>query len=225
MRLLIVDDDPATRDMLERGLREELFRVETVGDGASAEARATAGAFDLILLDAILPDHDGFTVCRRLRARHVDTPILFLTGRHALEDRVRGLDAGADDYLVKPFAFEELLARVRALLRRGRTRHGNAVLSYGPVEIDQRDHVVRVNGTVVVMTATEFRLMEYLLLRAEAVVTRDELASHVWGDTPGPESNVIDVYIGQVRRKLEPAGVPLVHTVRGFGYTLSKGRV
>ena len=222
MRVLIVEDDPATRNVLERGLREELFRVDTVGDGAIAEERAATDAFDVILLDVILPETDGFMVCRRLRARGVDTPILLLTGRYGLDDRVRGLDAGADDYLAKPFAFQELLARLRALTRRGRSRHLSAVLCYGPIELDQRDRVVKVNGNVVVMTATEFRLLEYLLLRAETPVTRDELARHVWGDATSRESNVVDVYISYLRKKLKPAGVPLLRTVRRFGYTLKK---
>jgi two-component system OmpR family response regulator len=131
VRVLIVEDEAATRSLLERGLREELFHVEGVADATSAELRALSGAFDAIVLDVVLPDHDGFTVCRRLRTRGVDTPILLLTGRNGLADRVRGLDVGADDYLAKPFAFEELVARLRAVTRRGRSRHLAAVLSYG----------------------------------------------------------------------------------------------
>jgi two-component system, OmpR family, response regulator len=220
MRILIVEDDAATRELLERRLREERFHADGVPDGQAAEARAEAGAFDAIVLDVVLPGHDGFAVCRRLRARGVDTPILLLTGRQTLDDRVRGLDAGADDYLAKPFAFEELLARLRALTRRGRTHQLSAVLRYGPVELDQHEKVVKVNEQVVMMTATEFRLLEYFLLRAEKPVTRDELARHVWG-AAGCESNVIDVYVSYLRKKLRPAGRPLVCTVRNFGYTLT----
>ena len=140
-----------------------------------------------------------------------------------LDDRVRGLDAGADDYLMKPYALEELLARLRAVTRRGRSRQYSAVLSYGPVELDQRDKVVKVNGEPIVLTATEFRLLEYLLLRAEKPVPRDELARHVWGGAAGLTSNVVDVYISYLRKKLKGAGVPLVRTVRNVGYILTGG--
>jgi DNA-binding response OmpR family regulator len=143
-----------------------------------------------------------------------------LTARDAVRDRVRGLDAGADDYLKKPFTFEELLERLKAVTRRVGAR---PLLSYGPVEFDRRNRVVRINGNVVAMTATELRLLEYFMLRAEAVVTREELALHVWGDVPGRESNVIEVYISYLRKKLQPAGFPLVRTVRGVGYTFRKG--
>jgi DNA-binding response OmpR family regulator len=222
VRVLVVEDDAGMRDMLRRGLEEELFRVEAVGDGREAEPRAVEGAFDAIVLDVILPDLDGFTLCRRLRAQRVDTPILLLTGRAALDDRVRGLDAGADDFLSKPFAFRELLARLRALTRRGRTRHLQSVLTYGPIALDQHTHSVRLLGEALNLTATEYRLLEYFLLRAEAFVTRDELAQHVWGDPADRESNVIDVYISHLRKKLKPAGAPLLHTVRRLGYTLRK---
>ena len=218
MRVLVVEDDPATRDVLQRGLREALVRVDAVGDSDAAEARAREGGFDAIVLDVMLPGHDGFAVCRRLRIRGVDTPILLLTGRQGLADRVRGLDAGADDFLGKPFALEELLARLRALTRRGRTRNLDAVLTYGPIELDQRLKSVKVHEQAVLLTATEFRLLEYLLRRAEGVVSRRELAEHVWGETP-PPSNVLDVYVSYLRRKLGSAG-RLLRTVRLAGYTL-----
>ena len=223
MRVLVVEDDQAARDLLERHLRENGIKVEAVADSESAESSAATGVFDAIVLDVILPGHDGFQVCRRLRARSIDTPILLLTGRLALDDRVRGLDAGADDYLMKPYALEELLARLRAVTRRGRSRQYSAVLSYGPVELDQRDKVVKVNGKPIVLTATEFRLLEYLLLRAEKPVPRDELARHVWGGAAGLTSNVVDVYISYLRKKLKGAGVPLVRTVRNVGYILTGG--
>jgi two-component system, OmpR family, response regulator len=224
MRVLVVEDDPATRDLLERGLREEAFEVVSMNDASGVEAALTARAFDAIVLDVVLPDADGITVCRRLRARAIDTPILLLTGRHAVSERVRGLDAGADDYLAKPFSFEELLARLRALTRRGRTRQLTAVLTLGCIELDQRDRIVRVNGTPVSLTATEFRLMEYLLRRAGALVTRDELAVHVWDGTVAQESNVIDVYVSYLRKSLGPEGARLVKTVRGMGYMLEADR-
>lgn len=219
MRVLVVEDDPATRDVLQRGLQEALVRVDAVADSEAAEACAKQGGFDAIVLDVMLPGNDGFSVCRRLRIRGVDTPILLLTGRRGLDDRVKGLDAGADDYLAKPFAFEELLARLRALTRRGRTRQLDAVLTYGPIELHQQDRTVKVNQQAVLLTATEFRLLEYLLRRAEGLVTRQELAQHVWGDEITRESNVIDVYISYLRRKLGSAG-RLLRTVRRVGYTL-----
>jgi DNA-binding response OmpR family regulator len=218
MRLLIIDDDPAMREALERGLREERFLVEGVRDGAAAEERLQHTVYDVIVLDVVLPGQDGFTICRRLRSRGTDTPILLLTGRGAPADRVHGLNAGGDDYLAKPFVFDELVARIRALSRRGRTRQLSTELAYGEVRLDQRDHVARVNGAVVTMTATEFRLLEYLMLRAEALVTREELAQHVFGGGDS-ESNVINVYISNLRRKLGPAGA-IVRTIRSAGYAL-----
>jgi two-component system OmpR family response regulator len=220
MRVLVVEDDPATRDLLERGLREESFDVVSMNDASGVEAGVASRAFDVIVLDVVLPDADGISVCRRLRAHAIDTPILLLTGRHAVSERVRGLDAGADDYLAKPFSFDELLARLRALTRRGRTRQLTAVLTSGPIELDQRDRVVRVSGTPVSLTATEFRLLEYLLRRAGALVTRDELAVHVWDGSVAQESNVIDVYVSYLRKSLGPEGARLVKTVRGMGYML-----
>ncbi len=223
MRLLIVEDEAATRGLLERSLKEELFHVEAVADGTSAESRALAEPFDAIVLDVMLPDRDGFTVCRRLRTRGVDTPILFLSGRHGLADRVHGLDGGADDYLAKPFAFEELLARLRAITRRGRSRALDAVLSYGPIELDQRTRRVTVNGSAVLLSQMEFRLLEYLLLHAEQPVSRDDLARHVWDANEHGGSNVIDVYISYLRKRLAPAG-SLIRTVRRVGYTITRGR-
>jgi two-component system, OmpR family, response regulator len=222
VRLLIVEDEAATRGFLERSLREELFHVEAVGDGGSAESRALAGGFDAIVLDVMLPDLDGFTVCRRLRTRGVDTPILLLTGRHGVADRIRGLDVGADDYLGKPFAFEELLARLRAITRRGRSRHLGAVMSCGPLELDQRTRHVTVDHSAVLLSDTEFRLLQYLLLRAEKPVSRDDLAQHVWDEDESCGSNVIDVYIGYLRKRLGPAR-SLIRTVRGVGYSISAG--
>jgi DNA-binding response OmpR family regulator len=219
VRVLIVEDDAGMRDVLERGLRAEGFVVDGVRDGSAAEDLLQRHPFDVVVLDVVLPGHDGFTVCRRVRTRGIDTPILLLTGRSHTADRVRGLDAGADDYLAKPFAFAALMARLRALTRRGRTRNLSAVLSYGPVQLDQRDRVVTVHDSRVAMTDTEFRLLEYLLLRAEALVTRDELAQHVWGDEVSLDSNVINVYISYLRKKLKPAD-RLLRTVRNVGYTL-----
>ena len=221
MRVLIAEDDAATRELLERGLLEEKFAVEAVATAGAAEESASGG-FDAIILDVMLPDLDGFTLCRRLRARGIDTPILLLTGRNSIDDRVRGLDVGADDYMPKPFEFRELLARLRAVTRRGRTRHLEATLSYGTIELDPRARSAKAGGEPLLLSDTEFRLLEYLLRRAEELVTREELGQHVWNAEPGA-SNVIDVYVGYLRRKLGPAR-SMLRTVRRVGYTLTKGQ-
>jgi DNA-binding response OmpR family regulator len=223
VRLLIVEDEAATRGFLERSLKEELFHVEAVADAQSAESRALGGAFDAIVLDVMLPDHDGFTVCRRLRTRGVDTPILLLTGRHGVADRIRGLDVGADDYLGKPFAFDELLARLRAITRRGRSRQLAGTLACGPLELDQRSRRVTVDKAAVLLSDTEFRLLRYLLLRAEKTVSRDDLAEHVWDGGENRGSNVIDVYVSYLRKRLGTAGA-LIRTVRGVGYSIAEER-
>ena len=223
MRVLVVEDDPATRDLLIRCLEEELFVAEAVADGLDVEERAGETAFDAIVLDVVLPGDDGFSVCRRLRIREVDTPILMLTGRQSIPDRVHGLDVGADDFLTKPFAFEELLARLRALTRRGRTRSLDATLRLGALELHQPDKVVKLNGSVLALAATEYRLLEFLLLHAERPVTRTDLATHVWSDRAVTRSNVIDTYICYLRKKLKPAGSPVIRTLRSMGYTLTRG--
>jgi DNA-binding response OmpR family regulator len=223
MRILLVEDDRAISHFLLKGLSEERHVVDLVEDGLAAEERAYAHDYDLIILDVMLPGLNGLDVCRRIRAQVVDTPILMLTAREATEDRVSGLDSGADDYLTKPFAFDELLARMRAIVRRGRTRQLTAALAYGPIQLDPRDHTVRVAGARVDLTATEYRLLEQLLRRAETVVSREQLADSVWGAVLEPQSNVVEVYIGYLRRKLHahfPG--PLVQTVRGLGYMLKE---
>jgi DNA-binding response OmpR family regulator len=221
MRLLLVEDDRTISRPLLKGLREDHHVVDLVEDGAEAEIQAASEDYDVILLDLMLPGLDGFEVCRRLRQQQIDTPVLVITARDAVADRVTGLDAGADDYLVKPFAFEELLARVRALARRGRTHQLEGVLHYGPLAVDPRDHTATIDGKRVDLTATEYRLLEYLVRRAEAIVSRDQLAEHVWGSEYDPFSNLADVYIGYVRRKLQAQyDRPLIHTVRGLGYML-----
>lgn len=221
MRILLVEDDPSISRFLVKGLREERHLVDLVEDGPQAWERAAVENYDLILLDLMIPGIDGFDVCRRLRETLVDTPILVISARDAVADRVRALDVGADDYLVKPFDFDELLARIRALGRRGRTRHLQAVLSYGPLELDPHGHTVRVSGNPITLTATEFRLLEYLIRRAETVVSRTQLAEHVWGGDFDTASNIADVYVGYLRRKLGSAGLaPMIQTIRGLGYML-----
>lgn len=226
MHLLVVEDDPKISRFLVRGLREENHLVDLAEDGAAAEQLASNEEYDAILLDILLPHTDGFEVCRRLREQGVDTPILMLTARDAVTDRVKGLDVGADDYLTKPFAFDELLARLRALTRRGRSRNLTATIAYGPIAIDTHTHRVTFAGQEAELTATEYRLIEHLVRRAESIVSRDELAEHVWGGDYDPFSNLADVYVGYLRRKLRAAEVTgaLIHTIRGLGYMLKDKR-
>ena len=226
MRVLVVEDDPAISRFVVRGLREEQYRVDLAEDGMTGERLARDESFDAIVLDVLLPGMDGFAVCRSLRRHGVDTPVLMLTARDAVPDRIKGLDAGADDYLLKPFAFDELLARLRALTRRGRTRQLDTALTYGPLALDTASHMVRAAGHPVELSATEYRLLEHLLRHAETIVSREQLADHVWGGEYDPFSNVADVYIGYLRRKLRAAGLdaPLIHTVRGMGYLLKTSR-
>jgi DNA-binding response OmpR family regulator len=221
MRLLLVEDDAKISRFLLKGLREDQHVVDLAEDGPSGLDQAGAVDYDAVVLDLMLPGLDGFEVCQRLRSQHNDTPVLVISARDAVRDRVHGLDCGADDYLVKPFAFEELLARLRALDRRGRNRQVARSLSYGPLTIDPVDHRVTLGTQVMSLTATEYRLLEYLVRRAEAIVTRDQLAEYVWGGDYDPFSNVADVYVGYIRRKLQTAlSTPLIHTVRGLGYIL-----
>jgi DNA-binding response OmpR family regulator len=223
MRVLVVEDDPEISRFIVRGLTEERHVVDLVTDGEAAVDMLAAEEYDAVVLDVMLPGLDGFEVCRRIRARGIDTPVIVVTARDAVADRITGLDGGADDYLVKPFAFEELLARLRALGRRGRTRHLTHTLEYGPISVDPVAHTVAVAGTPVTLTATEYRLLEFLVRRAEAIVTRDQLAQHVWGGEYDPLSNNADVYVGYVRRKLQAATPEsLIHTVRGLGYMLKR---
>ncbi|NOT24748.1 MAG: response regulator transcription factor [Acidobacteria bacterium] len=226
VRVLVVEDDPAISHFLVRGLQEEHFRVDLAEDGMTAERLAGDESYDAIILDILLPGQDGFAVCRRLRRDGVDTPVLMLTARDAVPDRVQGLNVGADDYLVKPFAFDELLARLRALTRRGRTRQLDTSLTYGPIEMDTTTHLVRAGQRQLDLSATEYRLLEHLLRHTETIVSRDQLAEHVWGGEYDPFSNVADVYIGYLRRKLRAAGIdaPLIHTIRGMGYLLKTRR-
>lgn len=221
MRVLLVEDDPAISHFLVKGLTEELHVVDLVEDGVTAEERALSDEYDVIVLDVMLPGLNGVDVCRRIRSQSIDTPILMLTAREATADRIAGLDAGADDYITKPFSFEELLARMRAIARRGRTKALSGVLRYGPIELDAREHTVRVNGNRLDLTATEYRLLEQLMYRPETIVSREHLADRVWGRDLDPASNVVEVYVGYLRRKLQSHYEgSLIQTVRGLGYML-----
>jgi DNA-binding response OmpR family regulator len=223
MRLLLVEDDSRISRFLVKGLREDQHVVTLAEDGPAALDHAADADYDAVVLDLMLPGLNGFDVCRAIRNQGIDAPVIVISARDAVRDRVRALDCGADDYLVKPFAFEELLARLRALDRRGRNRQTGRALVYAPLTLDPVDHRVTLGGQPLSLTATEYRLLQYLIRRAESIVTRDQLAEYVWGRDYDPCSNLADVYVGYVRRKLQAAlPEPLIHTVRGLGYILKR---
>jgi two-component system, OmpR family, response regulator MprA len=220
-QLLVVDDEPAVREALRRALELEGYSVELAEDGADALARISADEPDAVVLDVLMPVVDGLTVCRRLRDQGRSVPILMLTARDSVGDRVAGLDAGADDYLVKPFALEELLARIRALLRRGDPAGRDGVLRFADLELDPATRDVRRGGRSMDLTRTEFHLLELFLRNPRQVLTRSLIFERVWGYDFGPTSNSLDVYVGYLRRKTEASGEPrLIQTVRGVGYAL-----
>jgi two-component system, OmpR family, response regulator MprA len=219
-RILVTDDDQAVRDSLERALRFHGYHVELAEGGADALTRIRDNPADLVILDVMMPGMGGLETCRWLRASGNHTPVLMLTARDAIHDRVAGLDAGADDYLVKPFALQELLARIRALLRRATPGPPDTV-SLGDLRLDRRSRQVHLGDTPIELTRTEFNLLRVLLEHAGQVLTRGELFEQVWGYDLDRSSNSLDVYIGYLRRKLERDGAPrLVHTVRGIGFVL-----
>jgi two-component system OmpR family response regulator len=201
------------------GMRAEGYDVDIAHDGGTALALASAAGYDLLLLDVMLPGLDGFELCRRLRALRSDVAVLMVTARGAVEDRVNGLDVGADDYLVKPFAMEELRARVRALARRGPSRHG-ATLRVGNLDVDPLRYEARRGGQLIELTAREFRLLAFLVRRAGEVVTRSEILDAIWGEEAEQYGNVVDQYIHYLRAKTERYGPRLIETVRGAGYIL-----
>ncbi len=221
MRLLLVEDEPDAARMLARGLREHAYAVDVAADGPAACDQATLADYDAVILDVMLPGRDGFEVCRQLREEGLEVPILMLTARDDVEDRVTGLDSGADDYLNKPFDFRELLARLRALLRRGARPPLPERLAVGDLEVDTRGRRVLRAGQEVTLTAREYALLECLARRAGAVVGRAEISEHVWDESYDPLSNVIDVYVQRLRRKLDvPGRASVIRTRRGEGYQL-----
>lgn len=222
MRILLVEDEPRMAGFIARGLRDESHAVDVAGDGESALERAAVNDYDAIILDLMLPGIDGLEVCRRLRAGGLRAPVLMLTARDAIADRIAGLDVGADDYLVKPFDFRELLARLRALGRRAGELQSDR-LTVDDLVIDTAKHDVRRNGRLVELTAKEYALLEFLARRAGAVVGRAEISEHVWDETFDPFSNTIEVYIKRLRRKIDDGhAVPLIRTWRGAGYSLGR---
>jgi two-component system OmpR family response regulator len=220
MRILVVEDEPKMAGLLRRGLSEEGYAVDVVRTGTDALWAVTENPYDAIVLDIMLPDLDGSEVCRRLRADDRWAPVLMLTARDAIDDRVSGLDAGADDYLTKPFSFGELFARIRALLRRGASERP-PVLQVGDLELDPATRLVARGSSQITLTAKEFALLEYFMRRAGEVLSRARLIEHVWDFGFDADSNVVDVYVRYLREKVDrPFGRDSIETIRGIGYRL-----
>jgi two-component system copper resistance phosphate regulon response regulator CusR len=221
MRLVLVEDEPRVAGFIAKGLREQSYAVDVASDGDQALYLANENEYDLIILDVMLPLKDGYTVCRELRASGFRYPILMLTARDAVDDRVRGLDCGADDYLTKPFDFKELLARIRALLRRPREIRPESI-RVSDLVLNTGNHTATRAGRPIGLTAKEYALLEFLMLRPNRVVNREQIAQHVWDENFDPLSNVIDVYVRRLRAKIDEGfGKPLIHTRRGEGYLLT----
>jgi two-component system, OmpR family, response regulator len=222
-RILVVDDEESITDLLATALRYERFEVEVAHTGRAAMKAVTDFRPHLIVLDVMLPDWDGFEVAKRLADQRERTPVLFLTARDATPDRVRGLTLGGDDYVTKPFSLEELIARIRAILRRTHgTDDGSSRLSYGDLEMDDDMHQVWRGGRPIELTATEYKLLRYLLANAPRVLSKAQILDHVWNYDFGGEGNVVETYVSYLRKKVDrdAASPPLIHTVRGVGYAL-----
>lgn len=221
MRLLLAEDDAQLGQTLAKGLREHAYAVDLVTDGAAAVYQAAVNEYDLIVLDVMMPRKDGFTVCRELRERGNRTPVLMLTARDTVADRIAGLDSGGDDYLAKPFAFDELLARLRALARRGHELLPSEIV-VADLSVDTRAQTATRNGRLLPLTTKEYALLEFLARNAGRVLGREAICAHVWDDNHDPFSNAIEVYINRLRRKVDGADEdPLIHTRRGAGYLLA----
>jgi len=221
VRILLVEDEPDAARVLAKGLRENAYAVDVVEDGDAAIYQSSITDYDAIVLDILLPGTDGLQVCRELRKRGSPVPVLILTARDAVEDRIAGLDCGADDYLSKPYAFGELLARLRAVIRRGARPPVPAVIQVGDLRLDTTARQVHRRNHMVPLTAREYALLEYLAQHAGAVMTRSDIAEHVWDENYDPLSNVIDVYVQRLRRKVDlPGQESLIRTRRGEGYQL-----
>ncbi len=224
MRVLIVEDDVKISAYLKRGLQEQGYAVDAVATGGDALDWVVAAPYDLIVLDVMLPGLNGLDLCRQIRQRSVTTPVLMLTARDAVADRVSGLDAGADDYLVKPFAMLELLARLRALSRRSELQVKDVILTVADLTLDTATHRVQRGDHPIELTAKEYAVLEYLMRESGRVLTRNMISEHVWNFDDDNQSNVVDVYIRNLRRKIDDAhDVKLIHTIRGAGYRLEMG--
>ena len=224
-RILVVDDEPNILDVLTMALRFQGFEVETAATGEQALAAAASFKPQLMVLDIMLPDMEGFEVARRLGAQRAQVPIVFLTARDATEDKIRGLSIGGDDYVTKPFSLEELIARIRTVLRRtGQAEADSSVLSFEDLELDDDTREVHRGGAPVELTATEYRLLRYLMLNPRRVLTRDQILNHVWDYDFGGDARVLETYVSYLRKKLDVHGPPLIHTVRSVGYALRAPR-
>jgi two-component system OmpR family response regulator len=224
-RILVVDDEESLTDLIGLALRYEQFTVEVAHTARAALVALPVFRPDLVVLDIMLPDTDGFEVARRIAAESPSTPVLFLTARDGTDDKVRGLTLGGDDYMTKPFSLEELIARIRAILRRTRgTGDADHRLTYSDLEIDEDTYEVRRAGTRVELTATEYKLLRYLTLNPRRVLSKAQILDHVWNYDFAGDANVVEIYISYLRKKLDPLGPPLIHTVRGFGYCLRDAR-
>lgn len=221
MRLLLAEDDRYLSAMLSKGLREHAYAVDVVPEGDAAVSQAAVNEYDAIVLDVMMPKRDGFAVCREIRRRGITAPVLMLTARDSVSDKVEGLDAGADDYLAKPFEFAELLARLRALLRRAREIR-QPEIAVADLVVDTRGQTARRAGALLQLTTKEYALLEYLARNAGRVVGRADISAHVWDDNHDPGSNAIDVCVTRLRRKVDGGRTPLIHTRRGAGYVLAQ---
>ncbi len=220
MRILLVEDEEDVAGFIRKGLMEQAYAVDVARTGDEALEMASLSPYDAVILDVMIPGPDGLEVCRQVRASGAATPILMLTARGAVEDKIAGLDAGADDYLGKPFEFRELLARVRALLRRGGTVM-SPVIRAGGMEIETRSHRVNIDGEPLTLTTKEYSVLEYLARNCGRILSREEIAEHVWGQEFDPFSNLIEVYINRLRRHIEKVSAhKFIHTIRGAGYML-----
>ncbi len=223
VRVLVVDDEPTLTDLLSMALRYEGWQVRTAGNGMAALSAARQFQPDAIVLDVMLPDLDGFAVLRRLREVSPTVPVLFLTARDAVEDRVAGLTVGGDDYVTKPFSLEEVIARLRALMRRSGfavTAREEAVLTVGDLTLDEDSHEVRRGGQLVTLTATEFELLRYLMRNPRRVLSKAQILDRVWNYDFGGQANVVELYISYLRKKIDAGRAPMIHTLRGAGYVL-----
>ncbi|MDX8389048.1 MAG: response regulator transcription factor [Mariprofundaceae bacterium] len=221
MKMLVVEDEERLAHFIQKGLREEGHAVDVAYDGEEGEFLAEVNDYDLIILDIMLPKKNGIVVCREIRNQGIAAPVLMLTARDTVEDKVRGLDAGADDYLSKPFEFQELLARVRALLRR-RSESKAPILKIADLELDPLSRRVTRSNQPMRLTTKEYALLEYMMRNPDKVLSRTLIGEHVWDMNFDPESNVIDVYVSHLRNKVDKGHTPLIHTMRGQGYILSE---
>ncbi|MCL5969945.1 MAG: response regulator transcription factor [Patescibacteria group bacterium] len=224
MRILVIEDEHKIAHSIKKGLEQESYAVDVSYDGSNGFDLAATEDYDVIVLDLLLPEIDGITVCKKLREEKIHTPILMLTAKGELNDKVAGLDAGADDYLVKPFAFEELLARIRALTRRPQ-KSLNAILSYKDLSLNTQTFEVKRGKTIIRLSKKEFSLLEYLLRHPETVLTKEQIISHVWNYDADVLPNTVEVYIGYLRNKIDKSygkNETLIQTIRGFGYKLGK---